>query len=120
MNTGLKSWSDRLRQAERELEANPVDIQICDSFWELLDGGVGNNLKGLERAIRTYRPAALSSEIGIARLTDALFEVFETSGRLPIRADLGPELYKRIFDLTVEPELGHLGWLRKSLLTQPG
>lgn len=120
MKTDTKEWSIRLREAERVLEANPMDIQACNTLWNLLDGGVGNNLKGVERAIHTYRNAALRSDEGMARLSDALFEVFEMSGRLPAKEDLGAELQKRIFDLSVSPNLGHLGWLRKTLVIETG
>ena len=118
MKDNTKEWSDRLRQAERVFETNPLDIQACNTLWNLLDGGVGNNLKGIERAVHTYRAAALRSVEGMTRLSDALFEVFETSGRLPAKEDLGAELQKRVFDLTVSPNLGHLGWLRKTLVIE--
>lgn len=120
MNNNMKAWSERLREAEHELEANPTDIQACDTLWNLLDGGVGNNLKGVERAIHTYRNAALRSDVGMARFTDVLFEVFETSGKLPAKVDLGVELQERIFDLTISPKLGHLSWLRKTLVIETG
>lgn len=120
MKDDTKEWSDRLRQAERVFETNPLDIQACNKLWNLLDGGVGNNLKGIERAIHTYRAAALQSDEGMARLSDALLEVFEASGRLPAKEDLGAELQKRIFDLAVTPNFGHLGWLRKTLLIETG
>jgi hypothetical protein len=120
MNSNTREWSDRLREAERVLEIDPIDIQACNTLWNLLDGGVGNNLKGIERAVHTYRAAALRSDEGMARLSDALFEVFETSGRLPAKEDLGAELQQRIFDLAVSPNVGHLGWLRKTLMIETG
>lgn len=120
MSIDSEKWSDRLRRAQLEWEANSSDIQACDAMWKILDGGIGNNLKGIERAIQTYRSAALQSEEGVERLADALFEVFEMSGRLPVKEDLGAELRERVFDLTIEPNRGRLGWLRKTLVIETG
>jgi hypothetical protein len=82
----------RLDALEAKHARHGSRLEISESLWNTLDGGVGNKLKSVPRAVRTFREAALCSRQGVERLATALKEWFEDSGQLPTRVDFDDEL----------------------------
>jgi hypothetical protein len=108
-------WRAKLDAAEEEPARNDSRIDIRESLWNTLNGGVGNNLKSVPRAIRTFRRDALRSQRGAERLAEALREVFENTGLLPARLDFEDELFWAISRTQRNASAQEIVWLWATL-----
>ena len=109
--SGGRGWRERREALEVEHAQDDSRLEISESLWDALDGGVGNNLKSIPRAVRTFRGAALRSQEGAERLAAALKEWFEVSGQLPTRADFDDELYWAISRTRHDTSVESIRWL---------
>jgi hypothetical protein len=116
--SGARGWRARREALEAEHAQDDSRLEIAESLWNALDGGVGNNLKSIPRAVRTFRGVALRSQEGAERLATALKEWFEVSGQIPTRADFDDELYWAISRTRRDSGVESIRWLLATVSNQ--
>jgi hypothetical protein len=114
-NFDNREWRTRLIALEAEHARDGSRLEISESLWSTLDGGVGNNLKSVPRAVKTFRGIALRSPAGLERLASSLKEVFEISGQLVVRSDLDDELYWAMSRTHRDADSESVRWLRATV-----
>jgi hypothetical protein len=108
-----RAWRTLLDALEAEHARDGSRLEVCESLWNTLEGGVGNNLKSIPRTGMTFRQVALRSQQG-AEL-HALQEGFEVRGQLPSRADFDDELYWAMMRTRRDTRVESVRWLLATL-----
>src|SRR5437868_5643897 len=68
---------------ERELAADPTNLELAWRYWRLLGRDPGRDVRSGAYVFRAFRPAALASPAGMVAFTRAYHELFCNSAEPP-------------------------------------
>lgn len=86
------AWYAEVTELQRELDSSPDNLELAESFWALISGAAGYDVRDGKRVVDTFRTCALKSDDGLAELVSAFRKLTDDSGEYPRAALFDPPL----------------------------
>ena len=85
-------WHSHVTKLKAALEKAPHDFRLAAEYWDAISGSLGYDVRDGKRVVDTFRPCALRSDEGLAKLVVEFRKLFDDSGELPRASLFDPPL----------------------------